>query len=196
MSSHSMYLAVLVLLCVWIMPLGAQTESTLATGSGQPWVHIAFEEINSASPVIGEATLPLSLAMTVVDAVPQKTRDECKEEGFDLKDLRNRTRLLETGTSFSAAQEKYQLTITKIAPPVTSQALPSTLLIKTHLFPLKAPLTITNLTVKLLQLAFKDLKGMDEELTLLVEEIKKTPPTTLLTGEDKYLETSLEIGLE
>ncbi|MBD3267673.1 hypothetical protein GF373_13470 [bacterium] len=61
---------------------------------------------------------------------------------------------------------------------------------------MKVPLSITSMTVKLLQVAFKDLQGMDAQLAAVIGEVKKTPPAVLLKGEDKLMDSMLKISLE
>lgn len=180
----------------WLSSPGAQTTPSNPAPDETVWLHFAFAEINSASPVIGEATFPISLAQKVVAALPPKTVKECQESGFDIPKIAEAVNQLKTGEKYQNKTKEYQLKISKIPLSFPTEAKATYLAINNPKFPIKVPLSMTALAVKMLQLYDKDLKDMGPELTKVVEEIQKTPPAVLLKGEDKLMDSWLEISLE
>lgn len=182
------------LLFLTILSLGAQPA--LPELKQEVWVRIAFEEIDAASPVVGEATFPVPLAKKLIAAIPPKTIKESKEDGFDIPKIAQTVETMEVGGVYKQQSKDYHLKIQKILLPTPKNVTANYLCITTAKFPLKVPLSITSMTVKLLQVAFKDLQGMDAQLAAVIGEVKKTPPAVLLKGEDKLMDSMLEISLE
>ncbi len=160
------------------------------------WIHVFFEEVQSASPVIGHATLPLPLAKAIVDTVPPRTLEESKEEGFDILAIANAVELMPNGEEFEVSKNDYHLRITKKTVKAPPGPKPNTLRITTDQIKLPVPLGYTGMVVRLLQMTFEDLKGLEEPLANVVEEVKKTPACLLLKGEDKLLHSWMEVRLE
>ncbi|MDX9753048.1 MAG: hypothetical protein RBU29_03755 [bacterium] len=192
--SHTLILTFLTF--SWLSSPGAQTLASAPVGEETIWLHIAFDEINSASPVVGEATFPVQLAHKVIAALPPKTLQECKESGFDIPVIAGLVDQLKVGQHYESTVKEYHLRVTKIARTLPAEPKATYLAVNNPKFPIKVPLTMTPVTVKMLQLYYKELKDMEQQLTAVVEEIQQTPPTLLLKGEDKLMDSWLQISLE
>lgn len=180
---------------IWISSPGAQTTPAAPVLKNEVWVHLSFKEIKSVSPVVGEATMPVNLAMKVLEAVPPKSMKECKESGFDLPQISQKIRKLKTGDKFEENSKEFLIKINKTVIPTAEQPA-SMLVIKNAKFPMKIPLSMTSMAIKLLQSFVKELNGMDAQLTAVLDEVKKTPPSLLLKGEDRLMQDWLEISVE
>ncbi|MEW6233787.1 MAG: hypothetical protein AB1656_00230 [Candidatus Omnitrophota bacterium] len=167
-----------------------------ANGDKITWVQIAFDEIKSASPVTGEATAPLSLVKAIVNAIPQKYIDEAKEDGFDIKAIFAAVESMPERETFELTKKDYHLLIRKQTKAVGELVYPSWLNVKSKDFKVPIPLMITGTAVSVVQFAFSDLKLDSAALDVLVAEVKKTPPGLILKGEDKLMNSWLEIKLE
>jgi len=167
-----------------------------ADGDKITFVQIAFDEIKSASPVVGEATAPLSLLKAIVNAVPQKYLDDAKGDGFDLKAIYAAVESMPEKETFELTKKDYHLLIRKQTKPAGEQVYPSWLNVKSKDIKVPIPLLITGTAVSVVQFAFSDLKLDSAALDVLVAEVKKTPPGLILKGEDKLMNSWLEIKLE
>ncbi len=159
------------------------------------WLAGTFNEVNSASPVIGGATVSLSLAKAIVAAVPPKYLKETKESGFDLVTIAQLVEAMPKDEVFELTKDDYHLQIRKFTKPVNPEEYSSTLMIRNNKFSLPIPLLITGTAVSVLQYALEDFKGMDEPLTQLINQVKQSPPGLILKGEDKLFNSWLEIYL-
>ncbi len=191
----------LYLLCVSVVygcvdNVFAQTAADQAPKQEMVWLYGSFAEINSASPVVGAATMPLTLAKALVDAVPANYVKEANESGFDIPLIVDIVEALPAGEKFELTKNDYHLEIYKVVKTAEFDKKPTSLVIQNEQLRLPIPLILTGTVVKALQLAFKDLKGLDEELAKLVNQIKETPPGILLKGEDRLMNSWLEIRLQ
>ncbi len=160
------------------------------------WLYGSFQEINSASPVIGGATLPLSLGKAIVSAVPAQYLKESADAGFDIPTIANIIESMPAGETFELTKNDFNLVIMKKKVPIDPEASASSLVIQNEQLRLPIPLILTGTVVKALQLAFKELRGLDEPLANVINEVKQTPPGTLLKGEDRLMKSWLEIRLQ
>lgn len=167
-----------------------------ASNSPLVWLQVSIEEINSASPIIGSATLPLPLTGAIVNAVPEKIKNDWKEDGFDVEAIFETVNAMRGDDTFALTKNDYHLVIKKFTKTPISTATPSYFKLKSNKFSLPIPLMITSTAVRVIQLAFRDLKIDNADLARVMEELKSTPPGLLLKGEDKLLDSWLEIRLE
>lgn len=183
------------LLTVVLLGVGLVThaEETLIR---QHWLTISLEEIDYAKPVIADATIPISLAEALLGALPPTWATEIREEGFQLQNLIAKARLLRTDESFVATTDSYEMTITKRARDVDPSQTPSYLVIQSPETRIPFPLMVTSVAVNGLQLLMKEFKGMDAELALFVEELKKTPPGLLYEEYDEMDDSWMKVMLE
>lgn len=164
------------------------------------WLRGTFKEVNSASPVVGEATFPLNLTRAVIAATPKKFLDEAMEGGFNISAIFQAVEAMPVGETFELNNDEYILHIEKFAVNEPEPAESKLLLI--HLEEtegttnIPVPLALTSTAIPLLQLALKELKGMEEPLSIMLDEVKKTKPGVLLIGEDKLMKSKLEIKLQ
>jgi len=160
------------------------------------WLYGKLQEVNSASPMVGEASFPLSLARAVLAAIPPKYLKNSKDAGFDIDTISQVVESMPKGEIFEMTQNDYKIAIHKGVVSATPVAKPYSLIIRNENIKLPVPLMITGMAVKVLQMAFKDFAGLDTQLTHVFEEVKNTPPGLLLKGEDKLMNEWLEIRLE
>ena len=178
------------------MLIGLALLSPVAVqGEDIVWLQGTFQEVNSASPVTGSATMPLSLARSIVRSTPQKYLDDVKTGGFDLEAILAALEAMPMDQVFQIKRDDYHLVIHKYSA-AAPEAKPSLLFIRSDSLSIPVPLAITGTAITLLQFAIKDLKGLDQQLATLLEEVKKTPPGLLLKGEDRLMQSWLEIRLQ
>ncbi|RJP24295.1 MAG: hypothetical protein C4527_19150 [Candidatus Omnitrophota bacterium] len=184
---------------IWVLVFcgfGLYSQAQPAPTEEQIWLYGSFQEINSASPVIGGATLSLALAKAVVAAIPPKYLVESADAGFDIPIIATIVDSMPVGDTFELTKHDFHLVIVKQSKTVDPAVTASSLVIQNEKMRLPIPLLLTGAVVKALQLAFKELDGMDEPLAQLVTEVKKTPPETLLKGEDRLMNSWLVIRLQ
>lgn len=168
----------------------AQAESEI-------WLSGSLVEIKSASPLIGHATMPFVLAKAFVNATPPKYRKETQDEGWDINAIAQAVEEMKIDGVFDVTINNLRLTVHKyVKPKPETPPAPSRLQINNPDLKLPIPLFMTGTAVTLLQYAVKEFKGMDAQLTQLIELIKITPPGLLLKGEDRLMNSWLEILLE
>lgn len=161
------------------------------------WLAGSLEEIKSASPLIGHATMPMTLARAIVSAVPPKYATETKEAGWDIETIAQAVEAMKVNDVFDLTINNMHLVIHKyIRQKPETPPSPSLLRINNPTLKLPVPLILTSTAITLLQYAVKEFKGMDAQLTILIEQIKKTPPGLILKGEDRLMNSWLEILLE
>lgn len=170
-------------------------SAAAARAEGTPWVQAAFEEINAASPMVGSATMPLDLALAMVEATPSKHLRGAAEDGFDIPAIAQKVKGLPAGAAYEVKTLRYRLVLTRFDKPPQPDASPSRLYIQTSALSVPVPLMLTGAAVSILQYAVEDLQGMDDELARVLEEVKKTPPGMLLEGRDEYMDSWLKISL-
>lgn len=164
------------------------------------WLRGTFKEINTSSPVVGEATFPLELTRAVIAATPPKFLEEAMLSGFDIPVLFQSVEAMPVGETFELNKEEYQLRIEKFA--VNEPEPKESRLMLIHLeeangtTKIPVPLALTSTAIPLLQLALKELNGMEDQLAKLIEEVRKTSPGLILTGQDKLMYTKLDIKLQ
>lgn len=164
------------------------------------WLRGTFKEINTSSPVVGEATFPLELTRAVIAATPPKFLEEAMLSGFDIPVLFQSVEAMPVGETFELNKEEYQLRIEKFA--VNEPEPKESRLMLIHLeepngtTKIPVPLALTSTAIPLLQLALKELNGMEDQLAKLIEEVRKTTPGLILTGQDKLMYTKLDIKLQ
>lgn len=175
-------------------------SSLVCFGEETVWLRGTFKEVNSASPVVGEATFPLELTRAVIAATPQKFLDEAFVSGFNIPVLFQSVEAMPVGESFEMKNDDYFLHIEKFAvdepEPVSSKLLLIHMEGADGRTNIPVPLALTSTAIPLLQLAVKELEGMEEPLGKMLEEVKKTKPGVLLIGEDKLMKSKLEIKLQ
>ena len=161
------------------------------------WLSGSLEEIKAASPIIGQATMPINLLNAIVQAVPQKYLKETKESGFDVPALYKSVEAMAPDEIFDVTINDIHLVIRKFVKhkPDVAQA-SSRLYIRTQDLSVPIPLILTGPAITLLQYIVKEFKGMDQQLSVLLEEVKKTPPGLLLQGEDRLMNSWLKILLK
>lgn len=180
-------------LAIFTIALPAFCEETI-------WLRGTFKEINTSSPVVGEATFPLELTRAVIAATPPNFLEEAMNSGFDIPVLFQSVEAMPVGETFELNKEEYQLRIEKFA--VNDPAPKESKLMLIHIDEpngrtnIPVPLALTSTAIPLLQLALKELKGMEDQLGKLIEEVRKTTPGLLLTGQDKLMYSTLEIKLQ
>jgi len=189
-TKQSLFIAGMVLL---VISSGFAEEK--AAVKEEIWLAGTFSEINSASPVIGGATVSLSLAKAIVAAVPPKYLKETKESGFDLVTIAQLVEAMPVDEVFELTKDDYHLKIRKFPKEVPADAYSSTLMIRNNKFSLPIPLLITGPAVCVLHYALEEFKGMDEPLTQVINQVKQTPPGLILKGEDQLFDSWLEIYL-
>ncbi len=161
------------------------------------WLSGSLEEIKAASPIIGYATMPLNLVKAIVQAVPSKYLKETKESGFDVPAIFTAVDAMETNELFDVTINDIHLVIRKFEKEKPDEPLTSSrLYISTQDFSVPIPLIMTGPAITLLQYIVKEFKGMDQQLSMLIEEIKKTSPGLLLQGEDRLMNSWLKILLK
>lgn len=161
------------------------------------WLAGSLEEIRSASPMIGHATMPLSLAKAIVDAIPPKYLKETQEAGFEIPIIAEAVESMKPNDVIDLTIHDVHIVIRKFLRPKPAEPpVPSRLQINNPDLKLPIPLFMTGTAVTLLQYVVKDFKGMDAQLTHLIEQVKMTPPGLLLKGEDRLMNTWLEIYVE
>lgn len=166
-----------------------------AQETSTPQLCVSFEEISSASPIVSHATVTVSLAKAFVDAMPAKWNTEIKDSGFDLDAIVTLVESLRMDDSIKNESERYRLNITK-KKVVSSSEAPGYLIIHSNKLRLPVPLLVTSAAVGAIQLAFRDFKDKQAELTKLVEEIKKSPKGMLYDQHDDYDGSWLRLSLE
>ncbi|MBZ0256152.1 hypothetical protein K8I31_08825 [bacterium] len=166
-----------------------------AQDSLTPQLRVSFEEISSSSPIVSHATMTVSLAKAFVDAMPDKWNAEIKDSGFDLSTIITLVESLRVDDSIKNESERYRLSITKknITPPSDA---PGYLIIHSNKVRLPVPLVVTSVAVGAIQLAFREFKNKQAELTALVEEIKKSPKGMVYDMHDDYDGSWLRLSLE
>jgi hypothetical protein len=187
-----------------ILTISSGAQETSAPRDSEPaqnstlWLQGHFREINSASPVVGSATMTVQLAQTIVNAIPAKHKKDFAESGFDVDTIAMDVQAAPLKEGLTYQHEEYILALQKENQLIESNATASYLVIKSNQLPmpLKVPLAITNLSVKLIQFAFEDFQGLDQPLRRVIEEIKKLPPMVILQGEDRLMGDWMEISLE
>lgn len=178
------------LFIVWSGTFSASAEEEI-------WLSGSLVEIKSASPLIGFATMPLALAKAFVEATPPKYIKETSEEGWDVVAIAKSVEAMKINGVFDKTMNNIQLRIRKfIKPKPETPPAPSRLQINNPTLKLPIPLFMTGAAVSVLQYAIKEFKGMDAQLTKVIEQVKLTPPGMLLKGEDRLMNSWLEIRLE
>ncbi|MBN2329635.1 MAG: hypothetical protein JXR73_21015 [Candidatus Omnitrophica bacterium] len=178
------------LLMVFFGALGASAQDEV-------WLAGSLEEIKSASPMIGHATMPLSLAKAIVDAVPPKYLKESQEAGFEIPVIAEAVESMKPDDVFDLTIKDIHIVVRKFTKPKPAEPpAPSRLQINNPDLKLPIPLFMTGTAVTLLQYVVKEFKGMDAQLAHLIEQVKMTPPGLLLKGEDRLMNTWLEIFVE
>ncbi len=174
-------------------PLG-HTEKTV-------WLRGTFQEIGSASPVIGHATFTLDLTESIIRATPPKFILEAEKAGFNIEAIHASVQAMPVGETFEIQNNnEFHLQIEKFESLSTNDKPTKLLLIRMQspngTTRIPVPLALTSTAIPLLQLALEELAGMEAQLGAMLEEVKKTPPGTLLVGEDKLMNSVLEIKLQ
>lgn len=167
------------------------------------WLKGSFKEINCASPMIGAATAPQALVKAIVEAVPSIYIEEVKEDGIDIPLIVTLVEAMPVGEKFELKQDEFQLSIEKFKKEASPGDVAAKLSIKTKELSIPAiPLFLSTPAVGALKLAMKTLgvkvddpDAFSKALDKVVEEVKNTPPGILLKGEDKLLDSWLEIQL-
>ena len=130
------------------------------------WLTGSLVEIKSASPLIGFATMPLSLATALVDAVPPKYLKETQEEGFNIPAISQSVKALKPNGVIDMTIKDMHLVIRKFTrPKPATPPAPYRLQINNPNLKLPIPLVLTGTAVTVLQYAVKEFKGMDSQLT-------------------------------
>ncbi len=168
------------------------------------WLQGSFKEINCASPMIGAATVPMALTQAIVAAVPASYINDVKEDGIDIPLITTLVEAMPPGEKFELKQDDFHLRIVKFKKNVLPDSVATKLSIKTKELSIPAiPLFLSKPAVGALKLAMKalsvkidDPEVFGEALNKVVDEVKKTPPGILLKGEDKLMDSWLEIRLE
>jgi len=164
------------------------------------WLRGTFQEVNSASPVVGMATFPLELTRAVIAATPKKFLKEASEDGFHIEAIFKAVEAMPVNEKFKIVNKDIHLEIEKFVTIQETPASSGLLIIGLNSpdrnFNIPVPLALTAAAVPLLQYAMKELKGLEEELGKMLEQVKKTPPGILLKGEDKLMNSWLEIRLQ
>jgi hypothetical protein len=149
---------------------------------------------------VGTATFPLELTRAVIAATPKKFLDEVFDSGFDIPVLFKSVEAMPVGETFEYNNDEYRLRIEKFVVDDPNPKASNLLLI--HMDEpngttnIPVPLALTSTAIPLLQLAVKELAGMEGQLSKVIEEVRKTKPGILLTGEDKLMNSTLEIKLQ
>lgn len=184
--------SVFTLLVLFTLSLSVFCEETV-------WIRGTFEEKNS-SPLIGSATVPLELTKAVVAAIPKQFLEELEYSGFDMPVLLQAVEALPVGDIFELNEDDYHLKIEKYTTNDPQPARSNLLLIRLDEpdgpTRIPVPLSITSAAIPLLQYALKELKGMEEPLAKVIEEVRKTAPGLVFVGEDQFTDTTLEIKLQ
>jgi hypothetical protein len=170
-----------------------------AAAQQMPWVVASLEEINLASPVVGAATVPLSLARTALAAVPQVYLNDARDSGFDLALIEERVVKMPYDQELEMVENGYHLVIRKILIPVPGEVESNRLIVQNDTInlppiPLSESLISTAIYIATLQL--EELKGKEPELQQVIRELRRTPPGVILTGVDYLTEGWLRIYLE
>ena len=179
----------LIVICFSPFIVAAQETST-------PRLLVSFEEINSASPIVSHATLTVSLAKAFVNAMPENWSAEIKDSGFDLDAITMLVESLRDDDSIQSESGKYRLEVQKKKLPANANDAPGDLVIHSNKLRLPVPLLVTSAAVGAIQLAFRDFKDKQAELTTLVEEIKQSPKGMLYDQHDDYDGSWLRLSLE
>ncbi len=182
------WLSVLILTLTTIIAAAQETTT--------PRLHVSFEEISSVSPIVSHATLTVSLAQAFVKAMPDKWSAEIKDSGFDLGLITTMVESLRMDDSIQNESDRYRLEVTKQDFLYGPNDAPGYLVIHSNKLRLPVPLLVTSAAVGAIQLAFRDFKDKQDELTALVEEIKKSPKGMLYDQQDKYDGSWLRLSLE
>lgn len=178
-------------LCLAIVTLTAS-----AAWCEDGWLSVSFREVNTASPIVANATLPASLANAIVAAVPDKQREDAKEDGFDLEQLAARSQALKAGDRIHEASSRYEMNIVKTPAPDAGVSSPGYLIVQTDKIRVPVPLSVTSLAVGSIQYLFKDFKDKGAELTTLIEELRKMPTGMIYSHYDQYDNSYLKLSLE
>ncbi|MDP8242833.1 MAG: hypothetical protein P9L94_02045 [Candidatus Hinthialibacter antarcticus] len=182
----------------WLCLVVFCTSSFIAAAQETPTSQllVSFEEINSASPIVSHATMTVALAKAFVNAMPDKWSAEIKDSGFDLATITTLVESLRVDDSIENESEKYRLEVVKKNLPKDANAAPGYLVIHSNKLRLPVPLLVTSVAVGAIQLAFRDFKDKQAELTALVEEIKQSPKGMLYDQHDVYDGSWLRLSLE
>lgn len=162
----------------------------------QAWISVAFEEIDYAKPVIASASLPIQLGKAFINALPDKWRESIEEEGFDLAAIAEKAEALDPDASFIEETLSYRFAIKKVLKDAPTNASANYLIVHSNRARVPIPLMVTSVAVRGIQFLIKEFQGKDAELTALIEEIRKMPPTVLYREEDALDQSWMEIRLE
>lgn len=181
---------------IWLI-FACMGIGTLTVSAQQmPWVVASLEEIDLASPVVGAATFPISLARSVMDAVPEKYRQEALESGFDIETIEQAVIKMPYGETFSMTENGYRLVIRKLLVPMEGvEAKPSMLMVENDTINLPIPLTLTDTAIGIVTMQINELKGQEAQLREVIRHLEQTPPGVLLTGADYLTNSWLRISL-
>lgn len=192
--------SIFAIVCIGLSVMSAAgQELNSATGTGAAeivWVLASFQEVRSASPVVGQATMPLPLALAAVNSVPANVKADSRKDGFDIDIIAQAVAAMPINQTFELTKKDYNLRIRKVRASAQTDVQPSMLYINNDTVKLPIPLIFTGTAVSALQMAFEELKGMEEPLNAAMEELKRTPPGVLVTGRDTLTEGWLTITLE
>ncbi len=183
------------LILIALILCGTFQTVCVADNGDVAWLQGTFEEVNSASPVIGKATMPLSLVQSIVEATPNKYLEEAKESGFDISAILLSVEAMQEEDHFELVKGDYRLAIHKYTQPAQSSNV-RYLYVRSENFSVPIPLSVTKVAVSVLQYAFSELDIDKNALSTMIEEIKKTPSGMILDGEDKLMEAWLKVRLE
>lgn len=164
--------------------------------SSQEWLQIAFEEINYASPIVANASLTKPLADKFVKAMPPVWLTEIEDEGFNLPGLIQRVETMDKNAFVEAKTDSYHLKISKTDETIDSSDAPSYLVIETQDARIPVPLFVTSLAVNGLMYVVEEFKGMEQELSALVMELRTTPKRLLYEQTDAYDGSWMKVSLE
>lgn len=173
-----------------------QNQNQASANKQNIWVVAYFQEVNSASPIIGVATMPIHLAQTVVEAIPQDVKKDSQTVGFDIDLIRKTVMAMPNDQTFELTENDYNLVIRKFVPESLPSGNASTLIVNTQDVRIPLPLTLSDAAIGMLQYTFEELRGMDEQLRRVMQELRNVPPGELVVGKDYFSETWMRVRLE
>lgn len=175
------------ILCVFCFSCRLSAEA-------EPWLQLAVDEIESASPIKALAAMPVRLATAVYNALPPRYHEDAREYGFDVRQIAQDVDRLPVGENTTIVRGTIHLRIAKFEKDEPNANRPSSLVVKMNDTSISCPLLFTGAAVKALTFLFEDLKPVKEQLGIVIENVKTVPPGRILWCTDQY--DTLEISLK